>query len=340
MSIRFYNPPPVLLAKGNKEGVDIGGALSIIAMDKVNHLHIVDNIFSELSWGKFWEDPALSDQIQDFTVKHEDNEGLFDSQKLIFRLVKAFEKIRSNGWIFYGIGDFESNSFMDALCMDLDYGYVQQLMEEHKRVRDQQKFPILLDENFTEKSYIATKFNGNGYQYFHYSNTNPLENDLYSVIERMNAMTGYVTGIICTAQGAANFYVISETMRSLRHKAEIRMNTNTLEEALELIRKNVIYPISWFRIDLSLSSLKTLEQWKDIKDDEQLKFALRAYFEYVKTDLKEIHDLNKQRKQNQVEMEEINIAELSEDQIDDDISKIEDLLKMSDLGLFDKKPEI
>ncbi|TFG20528.1 MAG: hypothetical protein EU530_02905 [Promethearchaeota archaeon] len=339
MSIRFYNPPPVLLAKGNKEGVDIGGALSIIAMDKHHYLHIVEHIFSELSWGKFWEDPAYSDQIQDFTVKHEDNAGLFDPKTLIARLVNAFAKIRANGWIFYGIGDFESNSFMDALCMDLDYGYVQQLMEEHKRVRDQLKFPMLLDQDFTEHSYINSKFNGNGYQYFHYSNTNPADTDLYAIIERMNPLIGYVTGIVCTAQDAANFYVISETMRPLRQKAEIRMNTNTLDEALDLIRKDVIYPISWFRIDLNLGSLKTLEQWNEIKDNEDLKFALRAYFDYVKTDLKEEHDLHKQRKKNQEEIEEIKVSELSAEQIVDDISKLEELFKMDDLGLFDKKTE-
>ena len=339
MSIRFYNPPLVLLAKGNKEGVDIGGALSIIAMDKFHHLHIVENIFSELSWGKFWEDPAYNDQIQDFTVKHEDNEGLFDPKELIARLVNAFAKIRANGWIFYGIGDFESNSFMDALCMDLDYGYVQQLMEEHKRVRDQRKFPVLLDQDLTEHSYITSKFNGNGYQYFHYSNTNPVETDLYAIIERMNPLIGYVTGIVCTAQGAANFYIISETMRPLRQKAETRMNTNTLDEAYNLIRKDVIYPISWFRIDLNLGSLKTLEQWNEIKDNEDLKFALRAYFKYVKTDLKEEHDLHKQRKKDQEEIDKIEVSELSSEQIVDDISKLEQLFKMDDLGLFDKKPE-
>ena len=340
MSIRFYNPPPVLLAKGNKEGVDIGGALSIIAMDKNHYLHIVENIFSELSWGKFWEDPAFSDQIQDFTVKHEDNEGLFDPKKLIARLVNAFAKIRANGWIFYGIGDFESNSFMDALCMDLDYGYVQQLMEEHKRVRDQLKFPTLLDKELTESSYIATKFNGNGYQYFHLPDMNPQESDLYSIVDRMNRLVGYVTGIVCTSQGAANFYVVSETMRPMRQKAEIHMNTQTLDRALDLIRKNVIYPISWFRIDLSLASLKTLEQWNEIKDDEQLKFALRAYFDYVKTDLKEEHDHHQKRKRDREDMEEINIDELSSDQIVDDIGKIEQLFKMDDLGLFEKKPEM
>ncbi len=334
MSIRFYNPPLVLLAKGNKEGVDIGGALSIIAMDKAHNLHVVDNIFSELSWGKFWEDPEFSDQIQDFTVKHEDNEGLFDPDKLVARLVNAFANIRANGWIFYGIGDFESNSFMDALCMDLDYGYVQQLMEEHKRVRDQQKFPTLLDETLTKNSYIASKFNGNGYQYFHFPNDKPIDTDLYSILERMNPLMGYVTGIVCTSQGAANLYIISETVRPLRQREERRMNKGTLEDALDNIRKNVIYPISWFRIDLNLGSLKTLEQWPEIKSNPDLNFALRAYIDYVKTDLKEEYELHKKRLQNRKEMDDIDVDELSDDQIDDDIKKIEELFKMNDLGLF------
>jgi hypothetical protein len=109
-----------------------------------------------------------------------------------------------------------------------------------------------------------------------------------------------------------------------------------LEEALDHIRKNVIYPISWFRIDLNLGSLRTLEQWKEIKDNEKLKFALRAYFDYIKKDLKEEHDLHIQRKQNQQEIEEIDVSKLSEEQKDDDIKKIELLFKLDELGLFDK----
>ena len=106
-----------------------------------------------------------------------------------------------------------------------------------------------------------------------------------------------------------------------------------------IIRKDVIYPISGFRIDLNLGSLKTLEQWNEIKDEEDLKFALRAYFKYIKTTLKEEHDLHKQRKKNQEEIDEIKVSELSSEQIVDDISKLEQLFKMDDLGLFDKKPE-
>ena len=72
---------------------------------------------------------------------------------------------------------------------------------------------------------------------------------------------------------------------------------------------------------------------------KHLKFALRAYFKYVKTDLKEEHDLHKQRKKDQEEIDKIEVSELSTEQIVDDISKLEQLFKMDDLGLFDKKPE-
>ena len=199
-------------------------------MDKFHHLHIVENIFSELSWGKSGEYPAYNDQIQDFTVKHEDNEGLFDPKELIARLVNALLKfVRMDGY-FMGLEISNPIRSWMPFCMDFDYGYVQQLMEEHKRVRDQRKFPVLLDEDLTEHSYITSKFNGNGYQYFHYSNTNPVETDLYAIIERMNPLIGYVTGIVCTAQEAANFYIISKTMRPLRQKEETQMNTNTLDE--------------------------------------------------------------------------------------------------------------
>ena len=61
MSIRFYNPPHVLLARGDREGADIGGALSIVAMDKKHQLHVVGNIFSELSHGIFFKEEGLED---------------------------------------------------------------------------------------------------------------------------------------------------------------------------------------------------------------------------------------------------------------------------------------
>ena len=76
------------------------------------------------------------------------------------------------------------------------------------------------------------------------------DTDLYAIIERMNPLIGYVTGIVCPLKHS-EFLCHQRNYGPLRQKAELRMNTNTLDEALDLIRKNVIYPMSWFRIDLT-----------------------------------------------------------------------------------------
>ncbi len=285
MSIRFYNPPHVLLAQGDREGADIGGALSIVAMDNKHQLHVVGNIFSELSRGRFFKEVGLEDVFSDFTVKHHDDEAVVNDQELITRLVNAFNTIRKNGWIFYGIAGFEANTFEDALFVRLNPENVERLREAHRRIRTQRHFPVLI-QDVTERSFIASMFHGNGYQYVHYPN----DRDLYSIYEQTKNFIGWVAGIVCTAQEAANFYIISGNIHPLTQESEIKMNLITFEEAMGFIESEVIYPVSWFRINIGRNSLGSLEHWKEIQEDEGLKFAIKAYLQYVNTILKEQHE--------------------------------------------------
>jgi hypothetical protein len=285
MSLRFFNPPLVLLARGNSEGADIGGAVSIVAMDKKHDLHVVENIHSSLSWAGFWQELGLEDEFENFTLKHLDEEAVDNKQELIARITRAFNRIRHNGWIFYGIARFESNTFMEPFFLELNQKNIDKLKNAHKRIRNQNKFPVIL-EDVSESTFIASKFHGNGAQYFHYSE----DRDLYSLYELTMHTGGYVAGIVCTATEAANFYIFCGNVRLHTKKAEVQWDLKTMDEAIRFIEKGVIFPVSWFRLYVGRNALETLDKWADIKENEELIFALRAYLHYINTILKEEHD--------------------------------------------------
>ncbi|MHA1730190.1 MAG: hypothetical protein ACTSWY_15885 [Promethearchaeota archaeon] len=328
MSIRFYNPPLALLSKGTKEGVDIGGSLSIIAMDREYNLHTVSTIFSELSWGQFWKEEEISDQIETITVTHDDTAVLFDPEELLIRLVNAFIKIRENKWIFFGIADMECNSFMDAMCLDLDYSYVERLLGYYKRISDKERFPKLLNEGINNEGYISIKFNGNKSEMFHRR-----DETLYSIFNEIKPISGNVTGIVCSSQGAANLYILNENLHILVDSREYRIDTGTLENAFSLMKKNVIFPISWFRFDLGISSLKTLGQWDDIKRSKKLIKELQDYFKYSKTVLRKEHEQTLKKK-NRAKSKNIDFTDMSDEEREDNLNNLKEILSMGDLGLF------
>jgi len=328
MSIRIYNPPAALLCKGTKDGVEIGGALSIIAMDRDHNLHIAENLLSELSWGEFWKEEAISDQIESITIKLEDNKALYDPNELTNRIINTLAKIRANHWILFGVANFESNIFQDELLIEgINFSYVESLMNEHKRARDENKFPQIFDESVNR--YISAKFNGSRYQLFHIDPSV----DLFTIFAQYKQLAGSVTGIVCTSQGAANFYIINENIHRIGKEEKIQVDTLNLEKALALIKNNVIYPISWFKLDVGLSALKNLSLWPEIKDNPLLKKSLLGYFQYVKGTLKEEHE-ELERLKAQERNEEINLSLLSESEKAVDMKSIEEILNLKDLGLF------
>jgi len=47
------------------------------------------------------------------------------------------------------------------------------------------------------------------------------------------------------------------------------------------IQRELLFPISWFRIDLGIKSLETLELWEKIKNNAKLRKALERYEKYI-----------------------------------------------------------
>ena len=47
------------------------------------------------------------------------------------------------------------------------------------------------------------------------------------------------------------------------------------------IERELLFPLSWFRIDLGINSLETLELWDTIKDNPSLQKAFEYYDKYI-----------------------------------------------------------
>jgi hypothetical protein len=288
MSLRFYNPPRALLARGNPEGADIGGTRSIIAMDKKHNLRVVEHIYSELSWAEYWKEPELKGEIENLTLKEMDDAAVYDNRELIKRISNAITKVRKNNWIFFGIAGFESNTFKESFFIDVPPKLIQKLEYAHAKIRSQNRFPVLLKEHLiqTTQNFISIMFHGNGRQYFHIPN----DQDLFITNSFTEELHGYAAGIVCTAQEAANFYIINENYLPNGPQREIHTNVNLLEDALAFIEHLVIFPVSWFFMDIGITSLETLDKWEEIREDEQLRHALDAYQNYLSTTLQEEHE--------------------------------------------------
>ena len=327
--IKFFNPPKAINSKVSKEGVHIGGSLSIIAMDWDHNLHIAENLFSELSWGEFSKEKEMSDQIEAITPGDDDASGLTDPDILVERITSALKYIQVENWILFGIGDFECNSFM-ASVIDIDSKYVERLMEEQKRLRDLAAFPVLMDEDDIDKPFIEVKFTGNVRSYFHFS-----ENySLFSIFKHFKDISGAANGIVCTEGGVANFYILNENISQVNETRVFRLDTENLEHAFTQMKPNKTFPISWFRIGIGLASIKALEQWPEIKKNSDLKKALVNYFKYAKKELK--------KKDNDDEPATPNVnqgggPDLSDDIKSRDLDSLREILGFDDLGIFTGK---
>ena len=129
-------------------------------------------------------------------------------------------------------------------------------------------------------------FHGNGRQYFHI----PDDQDLFTTHRFTEHLHGYTAGIVCTAQEAANFYIINENFHLDGPVREIHVNVDLLKKNLGHIENMVIFPVSWFYFDIGITSLEALDKWEEIRDDDQLRFSLDAYQNYIYTTLQEEHE--------------------------------------------------
>ncbi|MFX1411314.1 MAG: hypothetical protein ACFFA6_13270, partial [Promethearchaeota archaeon] len=162
MPIEYYNPPSALLASGSRIGVEIGGSKSILSIDNKHNFYSEGNIFTELSWGEFYREEGLEDQIDTFTTKE------FDSvrekpQALIETIVNSIYNIINNKKLFYGIADFEVDAFLNQNTiipgLRLDYQIINKLLKAHKETRDENLFPPILSDAKGSKR-IKVEFQG------------------------------------------------------------------------------------------------------------------------------------------------------------------------------------
>ncbi len=281
MTIEFYNPPdPILFSHGTKEGVELGGNKSIVSIDVNHNFYNEGNIFTELSWAEFYKDiEGLENQIDTFTMtKYETVRD--DAEALIDTISKNIYNIIKDHRLFYGIADFEVDAFMNKNCvipgLKLDIEIINKLLEAHKKTRDKDLFPdIIIDKGGIKK--ILIEFQGKGKKYLQFYGSK-----LEDLSENLRMAKGFATGIVCTSQGAANLYVMNSNIvlkDDIPSKLYIdRDNIKVIEMG---IQREILFPISWFRIDLGIKSFETLKLWDEIKNDIELKKALDHYERYI-----------------------------------------------------------
>ncbi len=279
MSLDFFNPPSAILASGSKKGVDIGGSKLIVSIDSNHNFYNEGLIYTEMSWAAFYEEKGLEDQIDTFTTTEFDSirenpDALNDA------IIKTIYQIINNRKIFYGIADFEVDAFLDANVsvvpsLKLDYKIINKLMEAHKTSREKELFPNILDEEGVRK--IKIEFQGTKRDNIHLKGSN-----LEDLINKLRLAKGFAVGLVCTSRNAANLYIMSDNIVFNKDEfPEIYIDEENIKIIEYGIKKKILFPISWFRLDVGIRSLETLELWNTIKDNSELNKALSHYERYI-----------------------------------------------------------
>ena len=279
MPIVFFNPPSAILASGSKLGVELGGSKSILSFDSRHNLYSESVIFSELSWGAFYQEEGLEDQIDTFETKEYDSIRE-DPEALIKTIVETIYSIINNEKLFYGIADFEVDAFLNQNTvipgLKLDYEIINKLLEAHKKTRDKNLFPQILSDSKNIKK-INVEIQGTKKHKLHI-----MGNKLEDLADTLRMAKGFATGIVCTSRGAANLYIMSDNIVYREDEIpELYIDEENLAIIEMGIQRELLFPISWFRIDLGIRSLETLELWNTIQNDLRLIKALERYDKYV-----------------------------------------------------------
>jgi len=278
LPIDFYDPPGAILASGSKEGVELGGTRCILSIDQVHNFFNEGIIYTEMSWGEFYDIEGLEDQIDTFTTKEYDSIR-DDPDKLIETIIRAIVSIIRNQKLFYGIADFEVDAFMNQNTvipgLSLDTEMINKLLVAHKTTRDENMFPDIT--KVAGRNKIKIEFQGTKKKNLHFFGSK-----LVDLADKMNLAHGFATGIVCTSRGAANLYIMSDTIVFKDdEKRELYIDKDNLTIIEMGIQRKLLFPISWFRLDLGIKSLETLDLWDKIKDDPNVNKALRAYDNYI-----------------------------------------------------------
>jgi hypothetical protein len=281
MPLDFYNPPlKIFSSSSTKKGVEIGGAKSIISIDSGHNFYNEGNIYTEMSWAAFYDEEGLEDVIDTFSTTEYDSIRE-DPIALVDTIVKIIYQIINNQKIFYGIADFEVDAFMDASTtvikgLELDYDIINKLLKAHKRTRERNLFPKIISD---EKGIIKIKIEFQGTKK---KNVHILGSKLEDLINQLRLAKGFAVGIVCTSRNAANMYIMSDNIIFDKDEiAEMYIDTDNIKVIEYGIKKKLLFPISWFRIDIGIRSLETLELWDQIKEDPELNKALGHYERYI-----------------------------------------------------------
>jgi len=281
MPLDFYNPPlKIFSSSSTKKGVEIGGAKSIISIDSGHNFYNEGNIYTEMSWAAFYDEEGLEDVIDTFSTTEYDSIRE-DPIALVDTIVKIIYQIINNQKIFYGIADFEVDAFMDASTtvikgLELDYDIINKLLKAHKRTRERNLFPKIISD---EKGIIKIKIEFQGTKK---KNVHIHGSKLEDLINQLRLAKGFAVGIVCTSRNAANMYIMSDNIIFDKDEiAEMYIDTDNIKVIEYGIKKKLLFPISWFRIDIGIRSLETLELWDQIKEDPELNKALGHYERYI-----------------------------------------------------------
>jgi len=281
MPLDFYDPPlKIFSSSSTKKGVEIGGAKSIISIDNHHNFYNEGNLYTEMSWAAFYEEDDLSDQIDTFTTTEFDSIRE-DPEALVDTIVKIIYQIINNQKIFYGIADFEVDAFLNANTtviqgLKLDYDIINKLLEAHKSTRERDLFPKIISDN-KDIIKIQIEFQGTKKKNVHIQGSK-----LEDLINQLRLAKGFAVGIVCTSRNAANLYIMSDNIVFSKDEiAEIYIDDDNLKVIEYGIKKKLLFPISWFRIDIGIRSLETLELWDQIKDNPELNKALGHYERYI-----------------------------------------------------------
>ena len=281
MSLDFFDPPlKIFSSSSTKKGIEIGGAKSIISIDSSHNFYNEGNIYTEMSWAKFYEEEGLTDQIDTFMTTEYDSIRE-DPEALVHTIVKIIYQIINNRKIFYGIADFEVDAFLDANTtvipgLKLEYEIINKLLEAHKRTREKGLFPkIMIDDKGINK--IKIEFQGTKKKNVHIQGSK-----LEDLINQLRLAKGFAVGIVCTSRNAANLYIMSDNIVFNKDEiAEMYIDNDNIKVIEYGIKKQLLFPISWFRIDIGIRSLETLELWEQIKDNPELNKAFNHYERYI-----------------------------------------------------------
>jgi hypothetical protein len=283
--VKLYYPPQALLAQGNKDFVELAGAKCILAIDENRQFIVVSDIWGELSWGEFWKEARISDQIEKITVKVDDSEAIYNAEVMRDRIIGAFQKIMDKKLIFFGVASFEGNAFERAVFdeVDLTDEDTETLTNVHKFRRLQNAFP-----NVKQGSWVEVNFFGETSPYFSLPNKRGLR-DIASMIYTIE---GNASGIVCTAQNAANFIILTENITKVRTAKRTQVDRKNLDQMFYLIKRRILTPISWFKIDLGIKGLDKLENWEEIHNDPAFQEMINRYYDYLKQIISDQKDMS------------------------------------------------